>query len=639
MSTRLATLVCSAGLLVCAVTGADAARGIIDLGTLPGDTRSEACGINNCGQVVGWSVGHDIYEPRHAFLWQNGVMQDLGVGEATAINNSGQVVGQFWYPSGGQACWYALLWQNGVVQCLGTLPGYEQSKACAINDSGQAVGWAEHASVDIGAFLWQNGTMQDLGTLGGANSQAFGINNVGQVVGHSYGSYGSDRPFLWRNGTMTDLGTLSGGYDTWAYGINDSGQVVGGPMVGREDPGYARGHAFLWQNVTMTDLGTLGGDRSCACGINNSGQVVGWAKDSVGNIDAFLWQNGIMTCLGARPGDVGSIATGINSSGWICGTSTDPAGKTHAVLWQPTIFVTIVNPTTNPIYVSENATVSISGTASDTDGTISKVSWSNSMGDGGDCSGTTSWSATGIALQPGDNVITVTASDADGNIGVGTVVVLTPAPIGYVRRLSTNSPAYIQNAVVTATTVDSAGVFVESADRSSGIKLLTSQSLAVGQRVSFTGTVARAGGEFQIGNVSLLSIADGSTLAPLGMTTRTIGNDPTEYLNYVGLNTTGLLVRFAGKVTGVGGTERIIYVDDGRNYQDGLMPVFGIRVYVPDGVALPAKGKKIVVTGISRVERFTLTAGAEVNGLLYSAGTVIYVPSVWVRDASDLVVL
>ena len=37
----------------------------------------------------------------HAFLWQNGAMQDLGAGqgrsEATAINASGQVVG-YLYP-------------------------------------------------------------------------------------------------------------------------------------------------------------------------------------------------------------------------------------------------------------------------------------------------------------------------------------------------------------------------------------------------------------------------------------------------------------------------------------------------------------------------------------------------------------
>ena len=50
---------------------------IRDLGTLPGDTSSEASGINNNGDVVGYSKGpHGM----RAFLWNKAIgMQDLGV--------------------------------------------------------------------------------------------------------------------------------------------------------------------------------------------------------------------------------------------------------------------------------------------------------------------------------------------------------------------------------------------------------------------------------------------------------------------------------------------------------------------------------------------------------------------------------
>ena len=50
---------------------------LIDLGNLPGDDHIVALGINDSGQVVGDSSKASGSES-HAFLWEGGVMSDLG---------------------------------------------------------------------------------------------------------------------------------------------------------------------------------------------------------------------------------------------------------------------------------------------------------------------------------------------------------------------------------------------------------------------------------------------------------------------------------------------------------------------------------------------------------------------------------
>ncbi|OGP73782.1 MAG: hypothetical protein A2V86_01400 [Deltaproteobacteria bacterium RBG_16_49_23] len=91
--------------------------------------------------------------------------------------------------------------------------------------------------------------------------------------------------------------------------------------------------------------------------------------------------------------------------------------------------VTITSPTSNPTYSTTQPAISISGTATDNVG-ITKVTWSNDRGGSGTCTGTSSWSATGISLFVGENIITVTARDRepDGNVGIDTLTVTYSLP-------------------------------------------------------------------------------------------------------------------------------------------------------------------------------------------------------------------
>jgi probable HAF family extracellular repeat protein len=127
------------------------------------------------------------------------------------------------------------------------------------------------------------------------------------------------RTFAQQHYTVTDLGTL-GGTSSQAWGINNSGQIVGQSFTG--SGGAANRHAFLYKAGVMQDLGTLGGTFSDALAINDAGQVVGQAAhNSFGNSNAFIFSNNLMVNLGALPSDLGAVAFSVNSSGVVVGLS------------------------------------------------------------------------------------------------------------------------------------------------------------------------------------------------------------------------------------------------------------------------------------------------------------------------------
>ncbi|MCC6766478.1 MAG: hypothetical protein IT293_17595 [Deltaproteobacteria bacterium] len=321
---------------------------VTDLGTLGG--ASEAHAISENGKVAG------MYNPGggyQAFLWDDGVMTGLGTlggssSEAHGVNDAGQVVG---YSVTGNGRTHAFLWQNGAMQDLGTFPGGLQSHALAINNAGQIAGHSDNAAYKLRAFRWSGG-MADLGSLGGDGSWGNAINESGQVAGFSTIAPYPDNThhaYLW-NGGMQDLGT-GGWAKSLGFGMNDHGDVVGRLV----NAGLDDWHAFVSQGGGVQDLG---GTNSTAYDINNAGLIVGesGAAPHVYDGRAMLWENGQMKNLNSLidPGSgwVLQSARAINEQGHIVGMGS-LNGQTRAFLLEPGTYYWI-NPSGGSWHTATN---------------------------------------------------------------------------------------------------------------------------------------------------------------------------------------------------------------------------------------------------------------------------------------------
>lgn len=295
-------------------------------------------------------------------------------GAGSSINDLGWSSGVAGLPD--NSAFHAALWLPGRTIDLGTLGGLNSAVEWPVkNDHGAVVGISEtsnpdplHEGFSCAAFIpadghtclgfvWRDGGMTPLATLGGNNGFATAMNNFGQAVGwaettvHDSTCTGSQilqfLAVVWgpQPNEIHILAPLPKDSDTAATAINDRGQVVGiSGICGDAVGAYSAKHAVLWQNGTPTEIPNLGGTGwNTPMAINNHGVVVGFS-DLPGDVSAgvltpnfqtFLWtREGGTRNLSTLPGDVLSEATGINEQGQVVGTSFDAKGNSRVFLWQ-----------------------------------------------------------------------------------------------------------------------------------------------------------------------------------------------------------------------------------------------------------------------------------------------------------------
>ena len=235
-----------------------------------------------------------------------------------------------------------------------------------INDKSWITGVSTLAgNLEARATLWRNGEAVNLGTLGGPNSAvAFPVKaNDGVIVGLAeteedqplgerfscLGFFGTPRSgkvcrgFVWRDDEMTGLPPFDGGDNSYAAGVNNRGQIVGWAENGIHDttctaPQVLQFHAAVWSasdpQAAPRDLPPLAGDSSSAAtAINESGRIVGISgacDRAVGRLSArkaVVWVDGAPTTLPDLGGVAWNTPAAINSHGDMAGFANTAGGS------------------------------------------------------------------------------------------------------------------------------------------------------------------------------------------------------------------------------------------------------------------------------------------------------------------------
>lgn len=255
------------------------------LDALPGASSTIGTGLDNHGNVVGWSAMSSGPASLVGWIWRPGsgfevLPQPFGSTRSRAIdvNDAGVIAGDGGFDSG-----VAWRWENGEYELLDTLNGDPRAYASGINAAGHVLGTSQGVSFTDPRSVFLDVAGVSLSILVDGTSGY--LNDLDQITGTATPGFTTIEAFRYTPGVGIELlGPLRGKTFTRGTSINGLGHVVGYAT-------QANGNAsvpFLYTDAAgMVEIGDFGGSAS-ASSINDRGEVVGSFSPS-GGARAWVW--------------------------------------------------------------------------------------------------------------------------------------------------------------------------------------------------------------------------------------------------------------------------------------------------------------------------------------------------------------
>jgi probable HAF family extracellular repeat protein len=224
----------------------------------------------------------------------------------------------------------------------------------AINNKGQVLGSYTASDGLQQTFLYsggQDGTFTDvtINVPAGQNLlSANGINDWDVIVGDAFSvSNGNDVGFIYNHGSYVEISDPLA-FNTFAYGVNDRDQVVGGYETSAgQYYGYVYDHG-AYKPIDDPLAGDVVGTGTTAVGINNKGQIVGNYTDANFQSHGFLFSGGHYTTIDDPLGSQ-TVLFGINDRGQIVGEYLE-GSVWHNFLYSHGTFTTIDDPSVSVVF-------------------------------------------------------------------------------------------------------------------------------------------------------------------------------------------------------------------------------------------------------------------------------------------------